>query len=62
MMSISLDAVTIDDLKRISERMLTSKPSVAAIGNLVHLPSYDDVVKNLSKPSNKSFGRYLFSR
>lgn len=55
----SLESVTADDLKRVSEKMLSTKPSVAAIGNLTHLPSYKEVEKNLTK-SNAGFGRYLF--
>lgn len=54
-----LESVTTDDLKRVSEKMLSTKPSVAAIGNLTHLPSYKEVEKNLTK-SNAGFGRYLF--
>lgn len=32
-----------DDIKRVSSRMLASKPSVAALGNLATLPKYEEV-------------------
>jgi hypothetical protein len=34
-------AVTIDDIKRVSTRMLGTNPSVAAFGNLSVLPKYE---------------------
>jgi len=39
----SIENVTVDDIKRVSSRMLASKPSVAALGNLSSLPKYEDV-------------------
>jgi len=57
----SIEAVTTDDLKRISQKMLITKPSVAAIGNLKHLPDYSEVEKSLFKKS-RSFGSYIFGR
>jgi processing peptidase subunit alpha len=32
-----------EDINRIAKKMLTSKPSVAAIGNLKNLPAYKDL-------------------
>lgn len=54
-----IESVTADDLKRISEKMLNSKQSVAAIGNLTNLPAYEEVTKNLTQRT-RTFGRYMF--
>nr|XP_047134684.1 mitochondrial-processing peptidase subunit alpha isoform X1 [Hydra vulgaris] len=55
----SIEAVTSDDLRRISEKMLSSKLSVAAIGNLENFPSYEEIQKLLIK---KSFTSKFFAR
>ncbi|XP_031556101.1 mitochondrial-processing peptidase subunit alpha-like [Actinia tenebrosa] len=36
-----IEAVTIDDIKRVSSRMLSTNPSVAAFGNLSMLPKFE---------------------
>ena len=36
-------AITMADIKRVCDRMLTSKPSVAAIGTLKDLPDFTDI-------------------
>ena len=41
------ESVTIKDMKRISERLLESKPALAAYGDLSKLPSFQDVEKAL---------------
>ena len=38
-----INQITKDDINRIAKKMLTSKPSVAAIGSLKNLPSYKDI-------------------
>merc|ERR1712168_329148 len=55
----SIEAVTAVDLKRISEKMLLTKPSVAAIGNLSKFPGYEEVEKSLYKRS-RYFGQSFF--
>jgi len=57
----SIEAVTAADLRRISEKMLSTKPSVAAIGNLDRFPGYGDVEKGLLK-RQKGIGRYIFGQ
>jgi len=42
-----IDKVTKDDLNRIGTKMLASKPSVAAIGNLKNLPKFEDICDGL---------------
>ncbi|XP_020612289.1 mitochondrial-processing peptidase subunit alpha-like [Orbicella faveolata] len=39
----SIENVTVDDIKRVSSRMLASKPSVAALGNLTNLPKFEEI-------------------
>jgi len=38
-----IKAITMADIKRVCDRMLTSKPSVAAIGTLKDLPDFTDI-------------------
>ncbi|CAB3996867.1 mitochondrial-processing peptidase subunit alpha-like [Paramuricea clavata] len=40
-----IESVTIKDMRRISERLLESKPALAAYGDLSKLPSFKDVEK-----------------
>ncbi|XP_046844484.1 mitochondrial-processing peptidase subunit alpha-like [Xenia sp. Carnegie-2017] len=42
-----IELVTIQDMKRISERLLESKPAVAAFGDLRKMPSLQDIQKAL---------------
>ena len=56
-----IEAIKAEDLHRVSQKMLSSKPSVAAIGNLERFPGYEGVERGLYK-SPKSFGRYLFGQ
>lgn len=39
----SIENVTVNDIKRVSSRMLASKPSVAALGNLANLPKFEEI-------------------
>ena len=52
-----------EDINRIAEKMLASKPSVAAIGNLDNLPDYHDIElgildKNGKMPSRRQFSLF----
>ena len=51
--------VTAADMKRIADRMLSTKPSVAAYGSLSSLPSLDNIQKQLkSTDKNKRFSLF----
>lgn len=49
-----------DDIKRVSARMLASKPSVAALGNLASLPKYEEVQYAFGNRGNFSGASRLF--
>merc|ERR1712025_1344937 len=38
-----INDVTVDDINRIAKKMLSSRPSVAAIGSLDELPDFHDI-------------------
>ena len=38
-----INAVTMGDIKKVAEKMLSSKPAVAAIGTLKNLPEFNDI-------------------
>ena len=44
---IYIDQVTPLDIERIGQRMLCSRVSYAALGNLQHAPSFQDVEKGM---------------
>ena len=48
------------DINRISERMLASKPTVAAIGNLQKLPEFKDVELGLLDRASLSKSKLNF--
>lgn len=52
--------VTVDDIKRVSSRMLASRPSVAALGNLATLPKYDDIQRAFANRGNFSGASRFF--
>lgn len=56
----SIENVTMDDIKRVSARMLASKPSVAALGNLASLPKYEEVQYAFGNRGNFSGASRLF--
>lgn len=56
----SLDAVTSNDLRRISEVMVSCKPSVAAIGNCSTIPDVTYVQDRLYKRTHTSWTSSLF--
>ena len=43
-----VDAVTASSLKKTAEKMLQTKPTLAAFGNVTAIPKYDDVVKRFN--------------
>ena len=52
--------VTVDDIRRVSSRMLASRPSVAALGNLATLPKYDDIQRAFANRGNFSGASRFF--
>jgi len=38
-----ISKISAEDIRRIADKMLTSKPSVAAVGSLKDLPEYKDI-------------------
>ena len=55
--------VSVDDINRIAAKMLSSKPSVAAIGSLKSLPDYHDIELGLldkkgMMPKKKKFSLF----
>ena len=57
------EAVTAEDIKNISEKMLAKKPCIAAIGELSRLPNYEDIERAImSRGTLKSSGRFFFNR
>jgi len=57
-----IGSVTKEDLRRVAERMLSSKPSVAAIGDLEKLPSMRDVELMLTGRREERFKLNFFSK
>ncbi|XP_028410998.1 mitochondrial-processing peptidase subunit alpha-like [Dendronephthya gigantea] len=57
-----IESVTIKDMERISERLLTSKPALAAYGDLNKLPSFKDVEKALVNDGKLSPSRFFLFR
>lgn len=56
------ESVTIKDMERISARLLTSKPALAAYGDLSKLPSFQDVEKALVNDGKLSPSRFFLFR
>ncbi|CAD5229559.1 unnamed protein product [Bursaphelenchus okinawaensis] len=46
-----IDKVTAKDIRRVSERMLASKPAIVAYGDLKKLPSYEKIDRTVAKRS-----------
>ena len=44
-----LDAVTVEDARRMGLATLSAKPALGAIGPIKHLPSFDRIVERLGK-------------
>lgn len=48
-----LGNVTASDIKRVTTKMLRSKPAVAALGDLTELPSYEHIQAALSSKDGR---------
>lgn len=46
-------SVTASDIKRVTRKMLRSKPAVAALGDLTDLPSYEKIQAALSSKDGR---------
>lgn len=46
-------SVTAGDIKRVTTKMLRSKPAVAALGDLMELPSYEHIQAALSSKDGR---------
>lgn len=57
---LSSENVTVDDIKRVSSRMLASKPSVAALGNLANLPKFEEIERAFGNRGNFSGASRFF--
>ena len=55
-----IEAIQVSDVNRVAEKMLASKPAVAAIGKLEHLPDYKDIELGLLRRENKAKSFTLF--
>jgi hypothetical protein len=49
--------VNADDIERLGKRLLASKPSVSALGNLQQLPSLEEITSTLSDLSQGNLNR-----
>lgn len=57
------ESVKAEDIQKISERMLSKRPCVAAVGDLSRFQNYDDIERAVLKRGTlKSSGRYFFNR
>ena len=53
-----LGKITAKDIQRVAEKMLRTKPAVAAYGNTNKLPSIDDIQATLLSKAGKSSRRF----
>ena len=54
------ESVTVKDMRRISERLMESKPALAGYGDLTKLPSFKDVEKALVNDGKLSSASRFF--
>lgn len=61
MIFLIAEKITSEDIIRVAQRMLKTKPSVAARGKLAHLPLYEEIQSNMSssKSDSSSQGRKI---
>lgn len=52
-----IEAITMSDIKKVADKMLASKPSVAAIGTLKDLPEFNDIQLGLLDKNGSLPGR-----
>ncbi|XP_077570988.1 mitochondrial-processing peptidase subunit alpha isoform X2 [Stigmatopora nigra] len=57
-----ISSVKASDIKRVTAKMLRSKPAVAALGDLTELPSYDHIQAALSSKDGRLPRSYLLFR
>ncbi|XP_070532357.1 mitochondrial-processing peptidase subunit alpha-like [Ptychodera flava] len=57
-----IDKVTEEDIIRVASRMLRTKPSVAAMGNLKKLPDYEDIQSALANKNGRLPRRFSLFR
>ena len=58
---LPVDAVTPKDLERVGKRLMESNPSIAALGDLTHVPSKREVEEALNSKGFLPKKRKLFS-
>uniref|UniRef100_A0A2A4K1V0 Mitochondrial-processing peptidase subunit alpha n=1 Tax=Heliothis virescens TaxID=7102 RepID=A0A2A4K1V0_HELVI len=49
-----IEKITADDVIRVAQRMLNSKPSIAARGKLANLPVFEEIQANISNSKNEA--------
>lgn len=54
--------ITVDDIRRVANRMLSSKPAIAAYGSLSKLPKYEDIQSALLNKAGKMPQRFSLFR
>nr|XP_002119957.1 mitochondrial-processing peptidase subunit alpha-like [Ciona intestinalis] len=58
-----IDNVSNDDIVRVARHMLSSRPAVAALGDVKQLPDYEDIENALTRPDGKLPKKFrLFGR
>ena len=50
----AIDAITVEDVRRVGRGLLSDAPSIAAVGPIAHLMSYDAVTKRVGAPTPHS--------
>ncbi|CAH1787055.1 unnamed protein product [Owenia fusiformis] len=50
------------DIQRVAERMLNSKPAIAAVGDLTNMPSYEDIEVGLASDNGKMPNKFFLFR
>ena len=50
---LNLGKIKAEDIKRVADKMLRSKPALAALGNLKKLPSYEQIQQGLHDREGK---------
>jgi len=53
-----IDKITDKDIDRVARRMLASRPSVAGLGNLAAMPSYEEISAALNGKATKRFSLF----
>ncbi|KAJ2946486.1 hypothetical protein O0L34_g12534 [Tuta absoluta] len=56
-----IENVTVDDVVRVAQRLLSSRPAIAARGKLAHLPSVEEIHANIAAKSDTPFSGRRFN-